>query len=884
MFGIIRLSLWRICLLGILPALLCAEAPTAPKLRLPSGVRPTGYSADLRLVPGEDHFSGSLQIKLEIAQPTSAIWLHAKSLVFKELSLTHNGQQFPVHAEPAHHDFIAILSDTEIPKGRATLAISYTGEVSRSLTDGLFQQKQDDDWYVFSKFEPVTARRAFPCFDEPSYKTPWELTLHVPAGLKAFSNTPVDRETKEADGFKAVRFKTTKPLPSYLVALAVGPFDVVETAPIRRNHIPSRIIVPRGRQNEAAYAASITPKLVDLLENYYGIPYPYKKLDQIVVPLTTAWGAMENAGLIAYGGFLIAPKQEDSELLQRNRAHTMLHEMSHQWFGDLVTTSWWNDIWLNEAFASWISGKLLDEWKPEWGLRTEAAAATAVMNADRLTTARRIRQPIETPGDIGNAFDGITYGKGSAVIGMFENYVGPKNFQKSIRLYLKRYKWRNANAQDLLSTIDSATKRDIGPAFSTFLNQGGIPSVRIDVSCEKNQVTLHARQQRFVPVGSSADSAATWQIPLCLKWNDGAGNHDRCVLLSKPSDDFVLSEAKGCPAWLFADANAAGYYLVDYQAGERKKLLNEGIKTLQAPERASLLRDAEVMFSSGKSDAASTLTLAREFSHDPSRTIVEQTAAIVTQTGNLVPGDLRDRYARFVRKLYDARARELGWTPKAADSEDARLLRTTLLPLCAMKGEDADLQSQAAQLARAWLKDRRAVDPELVPSVLAAAAWASDRAFFNELVSAIKKTKVERERAWMISALNYFRDPAITRSALDLFFGSGIDPRELTSLLFRNRNKSNYETIWKFVQINFDRLNATLPSARGVSFAALLPLSTSGFCDAQRGSEVKSFFTPRLNNLAGGPRNLSTALEAIRLCQARMAAVEPSLVDFLHQQ
>ncbi len=326
------------------------------------------------------------------------------------------------------------------------MQIVYSGEVSRTLTDGAFQQQQDRDWYIFTKFEPVTARRVFPCFDEPSFKVPWQLTLHVPKDLKAFSNTLPVSEQDEADGMKVVRFGETKPLPSYLVAFAVGPFDVVETGPIGKNRRPSRIIVPRGRASEAAYAASITPKMIELLEDYFGTPYPYEKLDQIVVPITAAWGAMENAGMIAYGDFLLSPKAQDTDLLQRRRAEVMEHEMSHQWFGDLVTTAWWDDIWLNEAFASWLSSKLLNEWKPEWNIKAEAAGSLNVMRSDSLTTARKIRQPIEAPGDIANAFDGITYGKGEAVIGMFENYMGATEFQRAIRLYLLQHAWGNATS------------------------------------------------------------------------------------------------------------------------------------------------------------------------------------------------------------------------------------------------------------------------------------------------------------------------------------------------------------------------------------------------------------------------------------------------------
>jgi alanyl aminopeptidase len=357
----------------------------------------------------------------------------------------------------------------------------------------------------------------FPCFDEPSYKVPWQITLTFPKGLKAVSNTRVasDREMGE---MSQTAFERTKPLPSYLVAFAVGPFEEVPTQPIGQNKVPGRLIVPRGRSAEAAYAASVTPQLITLLENYFGRPYPYGKLDQIAVPVTTAWGAMENAGLIAYGDFLLSPPQQDTELRRRGRAATMEHEMAHQWFGDLVTITWWNDIWLNESFASWIESKLLNEWKPEWNLKADAARSISVFQADSLTTARRIRQPIETPGDIGNAFDGITCGKGEAIIGMFENYVGPSAFQRAVQLYLSRHEWGNATASDLLHAIDEISPQSrAGAAFSTFLNQVGFPLVTVKEECGTDLAAAHPAlklsQTRFLPPGYNFGTAASMAGP-----------------------------------------------------------------------------------------------------------------------------------------------------------------------------------------------------------------------------------------------------------------------------------------------------------------------------------------------------------------------------------
>lgn len=860
-------------------------------MRLPTTARPQRYSADLRMTPGEDNFSGRIDIELEISRPVQTVWMHAKSLRIDNAVFHLEGRNEPARVTPAANDLIGVTSANMLPAGHASLEISYWGEISRTLTDGAFAQRQGDDWYIFTKFEPVTARRVFPCFDEPSFKVPWRLTLRVPKDLKAFSNTQIVTEQADDGGMKTVSFGETKPLPSYLVAFAVGPFDVVETAPVGRNRRPSRIIVPRGRGPEAAYAASVTPKLIEMLEDYFGSPYPYEKLDQIVVPLTTAWGAMENAGLIAYGDFLLSPQAQDSELRQRVRVGAMEHEMSHQWFGDLVTTAWWNDIWLNEAFASWLSTKLLNEWKPEWNLKADAARSLSVMRADSLTTARKIRQPIEAPGDIGNAFDGITYGKGEAVIGMFENYMGAEKFQSAIRMYLERHAWGNATSADLFAALDTVSGQRIGAAFSTFLDQVGYPLVTLKLGCleeymgraSHSSVFLESEQHRFLPVGSPGDANAIWQVPVCFSWGDEEGTHRECKLVTKAADSFTLTSGRACPTWFFADSDAAGYYAVSYDERSLGTRVRKGLPHLKPEESAAALRNAQVMFWAGAGDIGQELESVSDFSRSPDAGLARQAAGTIETLGDFVTPQLRPNYARLIRALYGPQARELGWKPKPGESQEVRLLRMEIVPLVATLGEDRELSAEAGSLAHEWIKSHQALEPDMVEPVLSAAAWNGDRGFFDLLVDEIKKDRVQRERSWMIGALASFRDPSLTRARLGLILGSGIDPRELQNTLF-NAPPYAREIVWQFARQNFDRLNALLPGARGIPFGALLPLTASGFCDASHAQALASFFESRMSALPGGARNLANAEERIRLCRARVQASGPAIASFLGKQ
>lgn len=871
---------WLVGFLYLLPAF--AQAPV-PKLRLPDSVQPLKYSVDLKLVPGEDTFEGTIDIDVDVRRPSSVIWIHGNSLEFRTVRIQSKGKAVPMTADLHENDLVGLRPANEVAAGAASIHISYFGQVSRILTDGLFQQRYNGDWYLFSKFEPVTARRAFPCLDEPSFKTPWRLTLHIPEKLRAFSNAPMVSEESESGGFKAVRFAESKPLPSYLVALAVGPFDVVDAGKAGRNRVPLRIIVPRGRASEAAYAAAATPKILALLENYFEVPFPYEKLDQIAVPLTTSWSAMENAGMIAYGSnTLLAPPHDDTDVRQRRRIGTMAHEMAHQWFGDLVTTGWWDDIWLNEAFASWLSAKMLMELRPDWKVDLDAVAGrNNAMNSDRLVAARKIRQPIEAPGDIANAFDGITYAKGSAVIGMFENYLGAGVFQKGIQLFLARHAWKSADTNDFLSALNSASGRDIGSAFSSFLDQGGAPLLHVNVTCSpKSAPVVHLRQERYLPLGSEGKATAVWQVPVCLTRSAGNAAERQCVLLTRQSEDFVLEGAPACPAWLMANQNGAGYYRTVYEGPWLDKLMQQGMPRLSRLEQIGALNDVNALFSGGLMDSADAIRTAVRFAGDPNRHVVQATMALMGPAAELTPPEFQPNLARLIQSAYGARAGELGWIPKAGESGDDRLLRGALLPLLAIVGQDAALRAQGARLARAWFDDRRAVDPDLAGTALSVAAWSGDRALFDRLVVEFRQTKNQRERIYIVGALRSFGDPAIARSALDLLFAKDLEPRELTLLLTPAR-KETRPVIWDFVKTHFDALNARLPGARGIQFAAVLPLTAAGFCSEPERLDVQSFFNGRIGNLKGGVRNLATALESIRLCEARTAALQPGIVSFM---
>ena len=665
---------------------------------------PVRYRLDLTVVPDQDTFIGAVEIDLQLAKSTSVLWLNGERLTVKDATLTVGHEKLAAKVISEPQDYVGFAFDHPVGPGEATLRVVYQGEISRKDQQGIFQMKDGDRWYVYSQFEAIWARRAFPCFDEPSYKVPWQLTLRVKKDQVALSNAPMVSETDSGDGMKAVKFAETKPLPSYLVAIAVGDLEFVDAGAAGKKNTRVRIVVPRGRGSEAKYAAETTPAIVNLLENYFDIPYPYDKLDEVAIPLFG--GAMENAGFVTYGsGIILAKPEQDTPSRQREWVWVAAHELAHQWFGDLVTTAWWDDIWLNEGFASWTANKIVNEYHPEWHADVEALNSyQGAMQSDSLVSARRVRQPIESKDDIVNAFDSITYDKGSALLNMFESYMGGERFRAGIRRYLTKYSWKNATSAEFLTAL-AGDDTSVAAAFSTFLDQPGVPLVTAALDCSGGAAKLKLSQQRFLPLGSVGSADQIWEIPLCVRYPAGQREARQCELLSHKSAQLQLPQGGGCPAWVEANAGAAGYYFGLYEGNLLDALLKDDAQVLTLPEKVALVGNLSSLTRSGKIPLGRALALAPSLAQDPARQVVTKTMEITTGLqDNLVSKDLLPRYRQYLLDVYGGRARDLGWKTKAGESEDARLLRPALLRVLANQGQglgvDRPSQETGAGLAR----------------------------------------------------------------------------------------------------------------------------------------------------------------------------------------
>jgi alanyl aminopeptidase len=878
-------------MLAALPLLAMLSAPVRmsaqpPKLRLSEvqDLSPTRYQATLDLDPAKPSFSGTITIQVAVRKPAQTVWLNAAKINVLEASAIAAGKTWKATPVPGGDDFLGLRFDSPLPSGAAELRIRYTGQVLHGGSSGVFYLKDGDSDYIFTQFESTDARDAFPCFDEPGYKTPWQLTLRMPAQDSAVSNTRASERTES--GVKTYTFRETKPLPSYLVAFAVGPFEFVDAGAAGQNRVPVRIVTPKGRAGEAKYAAEVTATILTRLEQYFGIPYPYDKADQVAVPITVGFGAMENPGMVTYGqNIILAKPSSDTIPRQRNYASDAAHELAHQWFGDLVTTAWWDDIWLNEAFATWMEQKLVAEWKPEWKTRVEDVGSKLdVEGQDSLVTARKIRQAIEAKDDISNAFDDITYQKGAAVIGMFESWMGAEEFRKGVQAYLNRHAFGNATAGDFLDSLSTTSKRDVTGPFSTFLNQAGVPVVSVSLDCAHTPAVLHLEQARSLPLGSKGSAEQTWKVPVCVRYPGSAGAE--CTLVSQARQDVPLRTAKGCPAWVEANADARGYYLVDYRGGLGTALNDNASQVLTAAERVDLIGNAASMSDAGKLSAADALSLAERFHDDSERQVVQRALDVaLSPRQNLVPPGLAPNYQRFLLKNFHARATRLGWLPRPGESDDDRLLRPGLLGAVAREGGDQALATQARTLAGQWLADRGSVPGEIVSSVLITAAQDGDLALFHRFLATLQTTQDRQEKQRLLGAMAAFHDRGAIEAAQQAVLQQEIPLVDGFGLLFGAgaRFPDTRKLPFEFIKKHFDEITAGHPSIFGNDLGAFLPFSGGPLCDAASRDELKAFFSPRVGKYAGAPRNLAQVLEGIDLCIAGKATQEPSVKAFLEK-
>jgi alanyl aminopeptidase len=867
------------------------EAP--PTGRLPSDVRPLSYTLELTVLPKQERFTGRTQIAVQLASARDLIWLHGKDLHVTSVKALVGKQVIAGSYHQVNDDGLAALRfEHALPAAQSVIEIEYDAAFNKQL-QGLFRVDSGGEAYAFTQFEAISARNAFPSFDEPCWKTPFDIWLTVPTDNVAASNTKSIGE-EVVGGKKRVHFAPTKPLPTYLVALAVGPLDVVEVPPlapsiVRPQAIPLRGLCPKGKGALLAHAlAEVAPTLV-ALENYFGIAYPYDKLDIVAVP-DFGPGAMENAGLVTFRDWLllIDPKAA-GETQRRVSAFVIAHEFAHQWFGDLVTMEYWDDIWLNEAFATWMEYRIVAGLHPDYKSELELVDDMQdAMDGDSRVSARMIRQPITSTHDILNAFDSITYNKGGGVIGMFERYLGKDMFQSGVQIYLREHAFANARTEDLLAALSKSSGSDVTTPFMTFLTQVGVPLVEAELSCPADKPPeLLLRQSRYLPLGSNGNKQQTWQIPVCARYETKGALHESCTLLTAASGALPL-EGGACPSWLMPNADGAGYYRFTLPSADLAKLRGQGLAKLSARERYVLAKGLYAGFAAGSVTAKDWLGTIPALAADQERMVATEPLGFLRGLRDhwLAPASWPALYS-FVKQVYGPAKNRLGFREQAGEVGDVKLLRAQVLTTIADLGNDKPTRTRLAGMGKQYLGlgGDSQLHPDAVPNDLADVAVRllvedGDAAMFDVVYQRFVNTQDATLRGRFLRALSSVRD-ARSPKALALVLDPALRVNEvMLPLREQLGHPSTRDAAYAWFEQNFDAIGKRLsPQALGST-----PWLAASLCSEQAAERVQAFFATRVASLPGAPRSLEGAVETLHLCVALLQAQREGVEAFFKQR
>jgi alanyl aminopeptidase len=869
------------CLAGCVQA-----ADEVPLGRLPRTVTPEHVAIELRMDPQAEGFSGRTRIDVDINEVTGVIWLHGRHLDFDKATITlAGGEEIPLKVEVADEagGVLKLTAPAMLAKGKARLAFDYHAKYDQQL-QGAYQVKVAGESYVMSQMEPLGARSAFPGFDEPAFKTPWDVTLVVPETAQAFANTAEVGREKVEDGWQKLRYATTENLPSYLIAFAVGPWDVVRHADIppnavRKTPLPLRGIASKGRGKEMAYALDHTAEIVAALEAYFGSPYPFDKLDLLAAP-DYSFGAMENAGLIVYRETLMLGVENAPTLTRQGYWGTHTHELAHQWFGNLVTMPWWDDIWLNEAFATWMASKIVFQLKPEFHSdRKLLQSSLGAMGEDSLASTRRIHEPVHAYTDVISAFDGITYQKGGAVLSMFESYLGEDKFRDAVRMHLRKFARGSATSLDLMRSLAAQTDRpaDVQAAFASFTDLPGVPFLRTDLACGAGQKpTLTVRQHRYLPLGSKAADGQSWGIPLCVRYPQGDATRKQCELIDGAASTIEL-ETDACPAWLHPNADGAGYYRFAVAADDQAALdgafgqFNEREQRVYADSLSAALRNG-------------SLTVAQYLAALPRVVASDAREVAMSPSGNLewlwehgVTDDAgRAGLQRYIEKLYQPRLDALGLDPRAGETDEARLLRQALVVLLSDTARVPALRRQLAQRGRKVLGlgsdgalHVEAVDSDQRGQALAMAGALGGAEEFDAMEKHFRASVDQQLRSQLLTAMGLVPGDALQRRARALVLDPAVKAGEVGNILFSQLGeRTTRAPALAWYRANFEAVFAKAPQ---VWQASLPAFETIGMCSEAEAVALHARYYQRMSKVEGGPRGLAQAEEEVRLCDALRA-------------
>ena len=834
--------------------------------RLPRHILPLRY--DLRLEPdlATATFSGKETITLTVKQPTSTIILNAIDLAIASAMLEGStGQRLDATIDL--EDSIQrcrLTFPQSITPGEWRLHLTFQGKLNDQLR-GFYRSTYKDHAGVAhtmaaTQFEATDARRAFPCWDEPDFKAVFATTLVIDPGLTAVSNTLVASESIEA-GKKVVRFADSIKMSTYLVAFIVGQIEA--TAPVFVGKTPLRFWTVPGKQPLTPFGHEIAAASLKFFEGYYGIPYPGDKLDLLAIP-DFASGAMENLGAITFRETALLVDQHTGTHGELERvADVVAHENAHMWFGDLVTMSWWNGLWLNEAFATFMEMLAVDAWKPEWK-RWDAFSVSraAAFSVDGLHSTRPIEYPVRAPKDADAMFDVLTYEKGASVLRMLEQHIGPTVFRDGVREYLRAHAYGNADTKDLWVSLGQAAKQPVPELMDGWIFQPGYPLV----TAQRNgDAELVLSQQRFTylahPLPLTADpSPSQWQIPVQIRMTTGDKTEHRRLLLTDRETRVALPRGA---KYIFINEGGHGFYRVRYDSIVLQQLLDAGVDHLAPSERFNLISDAWATTISGLTPLSDYLQLTAHFTQERDKNVWAILLDSFSFLNRISTANERTALEAFVRARVAPAVAELGWQPQAGENDLVRQLRGELIGALGKLGNDPATQQQAAERYQQYRKDTATVDPNVIPALVALLAHTGDEARYDEFSDRYRTAATPQEERRYLFSLAAFQSPALLARTLARTINGEIRTQDAPFIVSAVLGSVyGRELAWDFVKTNWDQMDRLFPK-QGLRrmCGGIVGLATP---ELER--DVRDFFTTRKIDLGG--KTLEQYLEQLRISVA----------------
>jgi len=854
---------------AIISVLGCIFLAQANAQRLPQNVRPVSYTLTLTPDLKAATFSGVESIEIALAEPADRITLNAAEINFERVAATAGArQQTATVALDKEKEQATFVFPDKLPAGKATLEIHYTGILNNELR-GFYLSKTARRNYAVTQFESTDARRAFPSFDEPAFKATYDISLVIDSGDTAISNGPIVSDTPgPIAGKHTLKFLTTPKMSTYLVAFLVGDFQCTSG---QSDGVDIRVCATPDKVALTPYGVEVAKYVLHYYNNYFGIPYPLKKLDLIGLPDFEA-GAMENFGAITYRetDLLIDPKTA-SVGAKKEVALVIAHEMAHQWFGDLVTMKWWDNLWLNEGFATWMENKPVAAMHPEWNIDDAVISSLdGTLLLDSQPTTRAIRAKAETREEIEQMFDGISYGKAGDVLLTVENYLGPEVFRQGVHNYLAAHLYANATAEDFWEAQTATSHRPVDKIMESLVAQPGEPLLTFGVPVD-GKVAV-AQKRFYLSPSIQPDPAQKWTVPVCFKTKTGQD----CQLLT-PADSSLKVPAGQL---FFANAGGKGYYRSALPPTLYSALVSQVETGLTPTERISLIGDEWAQVRANKAAIGDYLDLTAAVKADQKAQVIDATMGAIGATYVRIAAspEEKDQLSTWVRKTFSPEYARLS-PPADTDSANTRELRAQLFGLLAIYGKDPAILAQARQIAEKYLADPASVDATFGQSALEIATRHGDATLFDRLQQVYETSTNPELQIGALRLLAQFEDPALVQRSFD-YAASGKVRNQDAAIQFAiaMQNEATRDLAWKYIQSHWETVHALLTPELGNALVS----STSSFCSTADRDTVKQFFTE--HKVASADQALKHAIERVDGCIELRALQEPKLKQWLAAQ